>query len=74
MTVRIVLAASALALSLTACASGPGAPNSYQAELDRLTADCAERGGILSPNPGSTTGRPQIDFVCRISGGASRIN
>lgn len=73
MTVRIVLAASALALSLAACAGAPGVANSYQTELDRLTADCAERGGILSPNPGSTTGRPQTDFVCRISGGASRI-
>jgi hypothetical protein len=41
--------------------------------MERLTADCAERGGILSPIPGATSGRPATDYACEIRGGASRI-
>jgi hypothetical protein len=65
---RIVLFAvpAALAVALSACASGMGQTR-YQAELEELAADCRARGGILSPT-GSQSGRPQLDNVCRITG------
>lgn len=60
-------------LVLGACAGAPGVgSNSYAAQLDRLAADCRDRGGILSPT-GSQSGRPQTDNVCKISGGASPL-
>jgi hypothetical protein len=40
--------------------------------MDQLEAECRDRGGILSPT-GRQTGRPQTDYVCKITGGASRI-
>ncbi|WP_341021480.1 hypothetical protein [Brevundimonas diminuta] len=58
-------------LALAACASGRPLPT-YQQEMDKLDADCRERGGIISPT-GRQTGRPQTDYVCKITGGASRI-
>jgi hypothetical protein len=64
---RIVLLAApaALALTLSACASGMGS-NHYQTELARLSADCEARGGTLSPT-GEQSGRPQLDNVCKIT-------
>lgn len=64
---RIVLLAApaALALALSACASGMGA-DQYGSELQRLAADCEARGGILSPT-GQQSGRPQLDNVCKIT-------
>ncbi|HYC68252.1 hypothetical protein [Brevundimonas sp.] len=64
---RIVLLAApaALALTLSACASGAGA-DQYGSELQRLAADCEARGGILSPT-GQQSGRPQLDNVCKIT-------
>lgn len=68
----LLLAASALALS--ACAGTPREPRlSYQAELEQLAADCQQRGGILTPIPGATTGRPQTENVCEIRGGGGRL-
>ncbi|MFA4891883.1 hypothetical protein [Brevundimonas sp.] len=58
-------------LAATACAPTTGGDR-YTSELERLTADCTARGGILSPT-GQQTGRPQTDNVCRITGGASRL-
>lgn len=58
-------------LALVACASGRPLPT-YQQEMDQLEAECRNRGGILSPT-GLQTGRPQTDYVCKITGGASRI-
>ena len=72
MTARILLSSLLLAASLGACAS-TGSHPTYGQELDQLTADCRERGGILSPIPGAQTGRPQTDFACEIRGGASRL-
>ena len=72
MTARVLLSSLA-ALAAAACASPPGPPSNYSQEMDRLTADCAERGGILSPIPGATSGRPQTDYVCEIRGGGSLI-
>ncbi len=65
---RIVLfaAPAALALALSACAAS-GGPNHYQTELQRLSADCEARGGILAPT-GSQSGRPQLDNVCKVTG------
>ena len=79
MTARILpaslLLAATLASSLAACAGTPREPRStYQQELDRLVAECHERGGILVPVPRATTGRPQTENVCEIRGGASRLN
>ena len=59
-------APAALALTLSACAPAMG-PNHYQTELERLTADCEARGGVLSPT-GQQSGRPQLDNVCKITG------
>lgn len=63
---------AALALTLSACAS-TGRENPDHADLQRMAADCQARGGILVPT-GELTGRPQVDYACRISGGASRIS
>jgi hypothetical protein len=73
MTARILLSSLVLAASLTACAGTPRSNPTYGQELDQLTADCRERGGILAPIPGATSGRPQTDYACEIRGGASRL-
>ena len=67
----ITLAPVVLILGLTACAST--GTSRYSQELRQLNEDCTARGGILAPTGGPTTGRPQTDHVCRISGGATRI-
>jgi hypothetical protein len=67
----IVLAAVVAPMALGACATGTPLPT-YQQEYDALNAQCVERGGILSPS-GLTTGRAQTDYVCKITGGATRI-
>jgi hypothetical protein len=60
-------------LTLAGCAtSGVEGHNRYTAELDRLTADCRARGGVLTPNGNATSGRPEIDYACRITG-ATRL-
>lgn len=68
-----VLGLAALAGAAAACSTtGGGGPNSYRAELEELTANCRERGGILTPSPNPSTGRPQTDYFCEIRG-ATRI-
>ncbi|HZV85777.1 MAG TPA: hypothetical protein VFF48_12400 [Brevundimonas sp.] len=64
----LTLAAPALlALTLSACAPTMGPPGgSYLSELDQLTEQCRERGGILAPT-GQQSGRPQNDNVCRMT-------
>lgn len=59
-------------LGLGACASSGKPVESYSAALDRLTAECSARGGILQPI-GNSTGRPETDNVCKITGGGSRL-
>lgn len=75
MTVRVLLSSLVLGAALTAaaCATPPGPGSNYSQDMARLTADCAERGGILVPIPGSTSGRPEADNACEIRGGSSRI-
>ncbi|WEK57529.1 MAG: hypothetical protein P0Y52_13445 [Candidatus Brevundimonas phytovorans] len=67
----VILAAVVAPLALVACATGNPLPT-YQQEYDALNAQCVARGGILSPS-GLTTGRAQTDYVCKITGGATRI-
>jgi hypothetical protein len=67
----IAYAQIALVLGLAACATD-GSGNRYNDELRQLSADCEARGGILSPT-GQQTGRPQLDHVCKITGGATRL-
>jgi|GEM_PF-177625 len=75
MTARILLSSLLLAssLGLAACAGSSHPQPSYTEELDQLTATCRERGGILVPVPGATTGRVQTDYACQITGGGTRI-
>lgn len=56
------------ALALAGCSST--GTNQYQADFDRLEADCRAREGILVPT-GKMSGRPQVDNACRITGGPS---
>ena len=65
----ILLAAAAL---LAGCATAPH--ETRTAELDRLIADCRERGGVLTPIPGGPrSGNEAANHTCEIPGGASRI-
>lgn len=45
-----------------ASAEGPSGPS-----IETLTAQCQERGGLLAPSGGPLTGRPSLDYNCRIS-------
>ena len=65
MRIALFAAPAALAVTLSACASGMG-PSHYETELARLAADCEARGGVLSPT-GQQSGRPQLDNVCKIT-------
>ncbi|MNE17182.1 hypothetical protein D3C80_1101560 [compost metagenome] len=67
----VLVLAFAAPVALSACAGGRTLPT-YGEELRQLEADCAARGGILTPT-GSQTSRPQRDYACKIAGGASRI-
>lgn len=69
---RASLIAIVLMAGVSACASD-ATVNRYQQDLDRLKTDCRERGGILAPS-GAQTGRPETDNICKITGGASRID
>lgn len=64
-------APTALLLALAGCASTMDG-NRYNDEVRQLAVDCAARGGILAPT-GQQSGRPQIDNVCQITGGATRL-
>jgi hypothetical protein len=61
------------ALVLASCATPPRPPSSdsYQAQYERLNAECVAREGILA-STGAQSGYPQRDYACRI-GTASRI-
>lgn len=65
------IAAAAVLSALAGCATTDG-PSHYARELARLSESCDGRGGILVSN-GLQTGRPQTEYVCQISGGASRV-
>ena len=69
---RILILSTALALPLLAACGTTGGVNGYQQEMDALEAACARDQGILVPT-GVQTGRPQTEYACKITGGASRI-
>lgn len=71
MRISIACAPLALALALSACATPMGGDH-YNDELRQLSAECAARGGILSPT-GSQSGRPQLDNVCKVTGETGRV-
>ena len=74
MRALFALAALVAPLALGACATGKTFP-SYQEELDKLSAECMARGGILTPIAGATGPRAANDYACEIRGGGSgRIN
>jgi hypothetical protein len=66
MRVVLIAAPAALAMALSACASGMGESH-YETQLAKLAADCSARGGVLSPT-GEQSGRPQLDNVCKVTG------
>jgi hypothetical protein len=70
---RILIGLVLIAAATSACATTPSGENRYTAQLDRLAADCRARGGVLTPNGSATTGRPELDYACRITG-ATRLN
>lgn len=60
-----------LLLAIAGCAPTMGGDR-YTGELRALTDQCSARGGILSPT-GEQTGRPQTDYICKITGGGGRL-
>lgn len=61
----VIACVAAGGLALGACAGARGADR-YQAEMDRLEADCRAQDGVLQPT-GSLSGRPALDYACRIT-------
>ena len=66
----LILALSAALLA--ACVAPMGGPSRTALEHERLSQDCAARGGVLVPSGRPMTGRPAVDNVCRTTE-ASRI-
>ena len=68
------LAACMLALGLAGCAaSGPrSAEGPAGPSIETLTEQCVARGGTLAPSGGALTGRPSLDYNCRISSSEPR--
>jgi hypothetical protein len=66
------LVLAAVPLVLSACAGGPPLESTAE-RLSALEQSCRERGGVLVPSGAPLTGRPEVDNVCRITGGASRL-
>jgi len=61
----IFVPAAVLLLVLGACAPTMG-PNRYAQDLRRLSDSCEARGGILIAS-GQQSGRPETDYLCRIT-------
>ncbi|WP_269220389.1 hypothetical protein [Brevundimonas vesicularis] len=66
-----ILSAAAILPLLSGCGT-MGATNTYQQELSALEAACTRDQGILTPT-GVQTARPQTEYACKITGGATRI-
>lgn len=69
---RILILSAALVMPLVTACGSMGGTSKYQQELNALEAACVRDQGILSPT-GVETGRPQSEYVCKISGVASGI-
>lgn len=54
------------AFGLAACSTATG-PGAYEADLKQIQERCEARGGVLTPT-GQTTGRPQTEYACQITG------
>jgi len=62
-----------LALVTSACAAG-GAPGERASQYSALSEACSDRGGVLTPSLDQRlTGKGGAGYVCRVSGGATRI-
>lgn len=67
---RLILLAPAALLMLSACAGGMGGGD-YSSQIERHSAACTARGGILTPT-GETTGRVETEYACKINGEPAR--
>jgi hypothetical protein len=67
----LIFLLSAAAL-LAGCAGPMGGPSRTSLENERLSQECAARGGVMVPSGRPTTGYPAVDSVCRTTE-ASRI-
>ncbi|HEY1224052.1 MAG TPA: hypothetical protein VGE54_02390 [Brevundimonas sp.] len=67
----LILLAPAALLLLSACAGGMSGGSSYTSEIERHSAACTARGGILTPT-GETTGRVETEYACKINGETAR--
>ncbi|ASE39223.1 hypothetical protein [Brevundimonas vesicularis] len=69
---RILILSAAIVLPLLSGCGTIGGVSRYQRDLDALEKTCTQRQGILTPT-GLQTGRPETEYACTITGGASRI-
>ncbi|RYE79730.1 MAG: hypothetical protein EOP19_19805 [Hyphomicrobiales bacterium] len=75
-SITLAAVAAALVAGLSACASdgaSAGGPSRYTQEMDRLTASCTARGGMLQPT-GAVSGEPARDNACVIRGNTGRLD
>ena len=69
---RILILTTAVVLPLLAACGTTGGVSSYQRDMDALEKTCTQRQGILTPT-GLQTGKPETEYACTITGGATRI-
>lgn len=69
MRTLIVFTPILLGLTLSACSTA--GTDRYGTDLERLSADCRARGGILVPTS-QQTGRAETDNICEIRGQTGR--
>ena len=67
----LVFATAVLGLSALSACAGSASDNDFVTDMERLEAQCEERGGYLTPT-GQATGRVETENVCVIRGQASR--
>ena len=75
-SITLAALAATLIAGLSACATDAGStrgPSRYSQEMDRLTAECTAREGMLQPT-GATSGEPARDYACVIRGGTGRLD
>jgi len=70
---RILILSAAIAMPLLAACSTTGGVSQYQKDMSALEKTCTERQGILTPT-GLQTGRPETEYACTITGGASCLS
>ncbi|WP_438851620.1 hypothetical protein [Brevundimonas nasdae] len=70
---RILILSAMIAIPLLAACGTTGGVSQYQKDMNALEKTCTERQGILTPT-GLQTGRPETEYACTITGGASRLS